>query len=63
MRGREPDHPEIAVNLLRQVAEALSKESKLEQAPNLEGRFMSIIVAPVKITHSEPVSIATSTEG
>jgi translation initiation factor IF-3 len=48
MRGREPDHPEIAVNLLRQVAEVLRDESKLEQAPNLEGRFMSIVLAPAK---------------
>ena len=62
MRGREPDHPEIAVNLLRQVAESLSSESKLEQAPNLEGRFMSIILAPVKTTHAEPVATATETE-
>jgi translation initiation factor IF-3 len=49
-RGREMDHPEIAVNLLRQVHEALKDDAKLEQSPNLEGRFMSIILAPSKVT-------------
>ncbi len=48
-RGREAEHPELAINLLRQVVEVLKEESKLEQAPNLEGRFMSIILAPVKV--------------
>ncbi|MEX2598449.1 MAG: translation initiation factor IF-3 [Dehalococcoidia bacterium] len=47
-RGREMDHPEIAVNLLRQVHEALKDEAKLEQSPNMEGRFMSIILTPSK---------------
>ncbi len=47
-RGREMDHPEIAVKLLKQVHEAIKEEAKLEQAPNMEGRFMSIILAPAK---------------
>ena len=47
-RGREIAHPEIAVNLLRRVHDGLKEESKLEQAPNLEGRFMSIILTPIK---------------
>ena len=47
-RGREIDHPEIAVNLLKQVNDVLKEEAKLEQPPKLEGRFMSIILAPAK---------------
>ncbi|MCE2469751.1 MAG: translation initiation factor IF-3 [Dehalococcoidia bacterium] len=47
-RGREIVHPELAVNLLRKVAESLRNESKVEQAPEMEGRMMSIILAPVK---------------
>lgn len=47
-RGREMDHPEIAVNLLRQVHEAVKDDAKLEQSPNMEGRFMSIVLAPAK---------------
>jgi len=49
-RGREAEHPELAINLLRQVVEVLKGDSKLEQAPNLEGRFMSIILAPLKVS-------------
>ena len=47
-RGREIDHPELAVNLLKQVNDVLKEEAKLEQPPKLEGRFMSIILAPAK---------------
>ena len=47
-RGREIDHPEIAVRLLKQVNDVLQDEAKLEQPPKLEGRFMSIILAPAK---------------
>jgi translation initiation factor IF-3 len=52
-RGRQIDHPDLAVNLLRQVHEVLKEEAKLEQAPNLEGRFMSIILAPAKTTERQ----------
>ena len=48
-RGREIAHPELAVKLLREVHEVLREEAKLEQAPGLEGRFMSIILAPAKV--------------
>jgi translation initiation factor IF-3 len=47
-RGREIDHPELAVSLLKQVNDVLKDEAKLEQPPKLEGRFMSIILAPTK---------------
>ena len=59
-RGREIAHPEIAVNLLRQVHDGLKDESKLEQAPNLEGRFMSIVLAPATAPSkpSEPAPAA-----
>ena len=49
-RGRELDHPELSVGLLRQVHEAVKESAKLEQAPKLEGRFMSIVLAPGKPT-------------
>ena len=61
-RGREIDHPQLAVNLLRQVHDVLKEEAKLEQAPNLEGRFMSIILAPVKMVESRPVAEAAAEE-
>jgi len=61
-RGREPEHPEIAVNLLRQLAEVVKEESKLEQTPNLEGRFMSIVLAPTKVAVKAPTPQAQSSE-
>ena len=47
-RGREIAHPELAVNLLRRVAEALSSEAKLERAPVMEGRALNVILSPLK---------------
>ena len=47
-RGREIVHPELAVNLLRRVAETLKDDAKVEQAPSMEGRMMSIILVPAK---------------
>ena len=58
-RGRESDHPEIAVRLLKQVNDVLSEDAKLEQPPKLEGRFMSIILAPAK---TSPVAKPEQTE-
>lgn len=53
-RGREIVHPELAVNLLRQVAETLKDDAKVEQAPAMEGRMMSIILAPAKQVAVQP---------
>lgn len=45
-RGRQITHPELAMTLLRRVAESLQEEAKLEKAPSLEGRMMTMILAP-----------------
>ncbi|MBI4336239.1 MAG: translation initiation factor IF-3 [Chloroflexi bacterium] len=45
-RGREIAHPELGIQLLRTVTEAVKEEGKLEVAPHLEGRNLSVIVAP-----------------
>ncbi len=45
-RGRSITHPELGVSLLRKVAEGLQEEAKLERAPTMEGRMMSIILTP-----------------
>jgi translation initiation factor IF-3 len=47
-RGREISYPDIALNDLREVAEALSDVSIVEQAPALEGRTMLMVLAPGK---------------
>ena len=61
-RGREIDHPELAVNLLKQVTEVLADEAKLEQAPALEGRMMSIVLAPAKAVPVKPIAATTDDE-
>ncbi len=46
-RGRENDHPEIGMTLLRKVAEALVDDAALESAPRFESRRMlSMVLAP-----------------
>lgn len=46
LRGRENTHPEIAVRVLRRVAEAVASEAKLEKPPTVEQRSLSIVLAP-----------------
>ncbi len=48
-RGREITYPEIALNDLKDVAEALADVAIIEQAPALEGRTMLMVLAPGKM--------------
>jgi len=62
-RGREMVHPEIGRALLDRVAEQLKEVSVIEKAPNMEGRFLSTILAPghakgLPITTREPAAVA-----
>lgn len=45
-RGREITYPEIALEDLREIAEELADISTIEQAPNMEGRTMGMVLAP-----------------
>ena len=45
-RGREMVHPEIGRAILDAVAEQLKEVSVIEKPPNMEGRFLSAILAP-----------------
>ncbi|RME91223.1 MAG: translation initiation factor IF-3 [Anaerolineae bacterium] len=47
-RGREMDYPEIALEDLKEIALELSDVSVVEQAPKMEGRTMSVMLAPIK---------------
>ncbi|MPZ24113.1 MAG: translation initiation factor IF-3 [Dehalococcoidia bacterium] len=47
-RGREITHPEIGRGLLERIIGSLGEIATVERAPMLEGRFMSMIVAPSK---------------
>ena len=45
-RGRSITHPELGMELLKKVAEGLEKDAKLEKAPAMEGRALSITLVP-----------------
>ncbi len=47
-RGREITYPEIALQDLKEIAEELKDVSTVETAPNMEGRAMHLVLAPLK---------------
>ena len=53
-RGREIDYPEIAMEDLREIAEQMADIAIVEQAPAIEGRAMSMVLVPIKLTKVKP---------
>jgi len=47
-RGREMDYPEIALEDLKEIAATLADVAIVEQAPQMEGRTMLVLMAPIK---------------
>ncbi len=47
-RGREQSRPEAGVRLLQKFAEAVAEFGSVEHAPTVDGRNMTMIIAPVK---------------
>jgi translation initiation factor IF-3 len=47
-RGRETTHPERGERLLMQLADDVSEWGTIEQRPNLDGRNMTMLLAPVR---------------
>lgn len=47
-RGREMAHPELGRNILERVAQDVADLATVETKPNLEGRNMTMMLAPVK---------------
>ena len=45
-RGREMMHQELGMNVLMRVKEQLDPLAKVEQTPQLEGRQMTMVLAP-----------------
>ncbi len=45
-RGREMAHPELGAQVLERVRKDLGELSKIEQFPRMEGRQMTMVVAP-----------------
>ena len=61
-RGREMVHPEIGRGLLERVAEQLKEVSVVEKAPNMEGRFLSTILAPGHVKQVKETAAAGGRE-
>ena len=61
-RGRSITHPELGVVLLRKVAEGLQEEAKLERAPAMEGRMLSIILSPISPRDSGAPALSATKE-
>lgn len=47
-RGREIHYPEIAMEIMREIADELSDVGKVEQKPSREGYSMLMVLAPDK---------------
>lgn len=47
-RGREVTHPEFGRRLLEKVLEDIKDVGQVESQPSMAGRFMTMVVAPVK---------------
>ena len=47
-RGRELAHPELGARLLERVARELGEIAMVETAPKLDGRNMTMVLAPVR---------------
>tara|TARA_Y100000590_G_scaffold92386_1_gene104426 strand:+ start:1581 stop:2111 length:531 start_codon:yes stop_codon:yes gene_type:complete len=52
-RGREREHPEIGVGILKTVAESLDDMAKVERPPAMEGRLLSITLAPASAAQQQ----------
>jgi translation initiation factor IF-3 len=61
-RGREITYPEIALEDLKEIAQSLSDVSVVEQPPAIEGRGMSMMLAPSKGGKKKPASPPSGTE-
>ncbi len=61
-RGREITYPEIALEDLREIAEALSDIAIVETPPSMEGRVMNMVLAPGKISKKKAAEQAAESE-
>lgn len=61
-RGREITYPEIALEDLKEIAQSLSDVSVVEQPPAIEGRGMSMMLAPSKGGKKKPASPPSGAE-
>ncbi|MEA4812533.1 MAG: translation initiation factor IF-3 [Anaerolineaceae bacterium] len=61
-RGREITYPELALEDLREIAESLQDVSDIEQAPNMEGKTMYMMLSPKRAASSVGAKLGASAE-
>ena len=62
-RGREVFHPELGKKILDQVADVIGDNAKIEAEPRLDGRNMTMVLAPQKKSKpKEPKAPAPSAD-
>lgn len=58
-RGREMAHPELGRNILERVAQDVAEVAVVEMKPNLEGRNMTMMLAPAKKKEAKAAPAST----
>ncbi len=59
-RGREVHHPELGMKILDRIAESMDGGAKVEASPKLDGRNMTMVLAPAKKPAGTPATAAKS---
>jgi translation initiation factor IF-3 len=57
-RGREVAHPELGMKILEGVADATKHLAKVEASPRLDGRNMTMVLAPDKRAQADAARAA-----
>ena len=60
-RGREITYPEIALEDLKEIAQELADISTVEQMPSMEGRTMTMVLAPSRAPRKKSSEPETKT--
>lgn len=59
-KGREMAHMELGNQMLNKIENDLKEEAVIEQRPRVEGRVMSMMIAPKKSSSGGPVKPASA---
>ena len=62
-RGREMAHPDLGKNMLTRITEGAKEWAKVEQAPKMEGRNFTMILAPLQIPKLPPQPVKGGESG
>jgi translation initiation factor IF-3 len=62
-RGREVAHPELGMRILERIQEQLGEGAKVEAAPRLDGRNMTMVLAPDKRAQAAAAKARTADDG